>query len=207
MNKGQRLAWADECVRKVCTDLSLPTPRVVERESKLAGMQLNVHITDSEIHSMTSATKLPWPELRLSNKALTEYDDDQLRFHLVLALISNKNAKSQERWMSWACMVMVVPIAAGIFFKVTWLAVISTILAVVTIAIVAWRQSVSQRRTGLLTVVRYTREPNALYRFLENPEAPPLWVPDFFRKRDERSMRRDSDHLRSVLEREGISEN
>jgi hypothetical protein len=204
MNKEQRLAWAEEYVKKVCTDLSLPVPNVVEREGKLVGMQLNVHLTDSEIHSMTSVTKLPWPELRLSHKALTEYDDKQLRFQLVLAFMANRNVKSHERWMSWVCMVLVVPIAAGVFFKLIWLTVISVIVAVATVTLSALQYSGSQRRNGLLSVVRYTREPDALFRFLENPGSPPLWVPDFFRRKDEQTNRRDGEYFRSILAAEGI---
>jgi hypothetical protein len=205
MNKEQRLAWAEEYVKKVCTDLSLPVPKVVERDSKLVGMQLNVHLTDSEIHSMASVTKLPWPELRLSSKALTEFDDEQLRFQLVFALIVNRNVNLQARWMSWACMVLVIPIALGVFFKLIWLTVLSIIVALVAIALLSWRQSFSQRRKSLLSVVQYTREPNALFRFLEDPGSPPpLWVPDFFRRQEEQVNRRDGEYFRSLLQREGI---
>jgi hypothetical protein len=205
MDKEQRLAWATEYVKKVCTNLSLPVPKVVERETTLIGMQLNVHLTDTEIHSMTSVTKLPWPELRLSSTALSEYDDEQLRFQLVFALIVNRNANIQERWISWACMVLAVPLVAGIFFKLIWLTVLSIIIAIVAIALFSWRQSFSQRLKSLLSTVQYTREPNSLFRFLEDPgPPPPLWVPDFFRRKDQQTNRRDVEYFRSILAAEGI---
>lgn len=187
----ERLTWLTPFVSELSSHLRLDVPRVVQRDSKIAGMSFDVFLTSHDVKSVFSAKQLATPELRLSTKALTEFADSDLRFEIALAMFIKSRMRKVQSGMTVASFLLAIPIIACVVMGRTWLAVVVAIAGLVGSGLIMGAMTGHLRRQSLMQAAMYVGEPTALLKFLQKPKTTPVWFPQFMKNMEEKRLQRE----------------